>query len=378
MNIIINYLLKQFQGKILPNQRLIVAISGGQDSITLFILLFLIQRHWTIHLICIYCNHLWQYQSSQLFYHLSKVFFASQSTFLIPIALKKLSNEKQSREWRYTVLERVANLALSTVILTGHTSSDNLETILLNWIRGLGKFQSLAISSERTTYLPKLHCFSNKKQFSSFQNLLIKKTQLKDSFKVHKRQHRGWQQIFILRPLLGINRYEVYNNFNYWQFPIWVDPTNYYLRHGRNRIRYQILPCFRFYLNSSIDYSFLRSINNLSQELRLFEFNSFKQYKLTSFIRKNLIIQDIVVFLNIPYVLKKKVLFESLREIQYNRKLSYLFFEYLIQIILLTVKVNKKPKVPQILILSKSLIIIFFNYKLIIKTQPNLMHTINK
>ena len=53
-------------------------------------------------------------------------------------AIKKLSIEEAARELRYQFLSRVAIKAKTNIIAIGHTSDDQVETILMNIIRGCG------------------------------------------------------------------------------------------------------------------------------------------------------------------------------------------------------------------------------------------------
>lgn len=119
--------------KTLLNKRVLCSFSGGQDSTIVFFSLFHRKRQ-TINLI--YFHHLWQiqnYQASKGIFHLS---FNLKVPYSIIIATHSLANENRSRNWRKKKLFRFSNLQQTSIVVTGHTQTDSLETNLNNLIRG--------------------------------------------------------------------------------------------------------------------------------------------------------------------------------------------------------------------------------------------------
>ena len=66
------------------------------------------------------------------------------------------------------------------------------------------------------------------------------------------------QNVFLIRPLLFVNRFDLRKLCTFWQLPVYPDKTNENLNYYRNRIRKQFLPLLRFFFNPQIDKIFLQ------------------------------------------------------------------------------------------------------------------------
>ncbi len=196
---------------LIPNgSSLLLAVSGGQDSMALLKLISDIQHlhEWKIYVW--HGDHGWHSQS-QKFAAEIKV-WCNQNTidFYFDSTNKSTtSNEEKARKWRYKKLVETAQAVTKQTptrpcnyILTGHTGSDKAETFLLNVARGtnLAGLVSLNDSREITP------------------------------------------GIQLIRPLLNFNRSETSKICNEMNLPIWLDPTNNNQKLTRNKIRQQILP----------------------------------------------------------------------------------------------------------------------------------------
>ena len=121
--------------KTLLNKRVLCSFSGGQDSTIVFFSLFHRKTlNQTINLV--YFHHFWQIQNFQAckgIFHLS---FNLKVPYSILISTYSLSNENRSRNWRKKKLFRFSNLHHTSIVVTGHTQTDGLETNLNNLIRG--------------------------------------------------------------------------------------------------------------------------------------------------------------------------------------------------------------------------------------------------
>lgn len=112
------------------------SVSGGQDSLLLFLLLLHIQNQWNIKITILHFNHFWQQKnffSMQQIWKLSFIF--KNPIYLIP-AENLLKNEKKARLWRQQGITRINNIENSNIIFTGHTASDRIETAFWHLIRG--------------------------------------------------------------------------------------------------------------------------------------------------------------------------------------------------------------------------------------------------
>ena len=120
------------------NQSMILAISGGQDSITLLFIFLQLKDQWNWKLKIIYCNHLWQKDSFYTFLHLFKLAYLLNLPLYLAVTLQEVLTEKKARDWRSFTFQRITGFYLFTVVLTGHSKSDRIETGFFNLFRGSG------------------------------------------------------------------------------------------------------------------------------------------------------------------------------------------------------------------------------------------------
>ncbi|MCY7322505.1 MAG: tRNA lysidine(34) synthetase TilS [Phormidesmis sp. CAN_BIN36] len=183
-------------------ERLLVAVSGGQDSICLIKLLLDLQLKWNWQIAIVHCDHRWRSDSQQNADFVAKLANAWQVPFYLEIATKIPASEADARQWRYECLKKIAQLDDYTAIVTGHTASDRAETLLYNLIRGSGADGLQALIWKRSL-LPALN---------------------------------------LVRPLLEITRAETAQFCQISDLQIWEDTTNQDLTYARNRIRQELLP----------------------------------------------------------------------------------------------------------------------------------------
>ncbi len=144
------------------NDKIIIAVSGGLDSITLFILLYFTGF---FKLIIGHINHNLRKDSDddQLFVQeLCK-------EFDIPFFLKRLDSKSRSKsesfeEWarieRYSFLNNLSEKTNSKWIMTAHHSNDQVETILMNLSRQTGVSGLKGISKKHGKIIRPLLGFS--------------------------------------------------------------------------------------------------------------------------------------------------------------------------------------------------------------------------
>ena len=120
------------------NQSMILAISGGQDSISLLFIFLQLKDQWNWKLKIIYCNHLWQKDSFYSFLHLFKLAYLLNIDIYLAVTLQQVLTEQKARDWRSLTFQRITGFYLFTVVLTGHSKSDRIETGFFNLFRGSG------------------------------------------------------------------------------------------------------------------------------------------------------------------------------------------------------------------------------------------------
>jgi tRNA(Ile)-lysidine synthase len=119
-----------------PQATLLLAVSGGQDSMALVGLLRDLQRlhHW--RLLLWHGDHGWRPDSAQR----ARALAAWADGQGLPLELQRWSNpqtnEAAARHWRLAQLQRWASEQGASRVVTGHTASDRAETLLLQLARG--------------------------------------------------------------------------------------------------------------------------------------------------------------------------------------------------------------------------------------------------
>ena len=183
--------------------RLLLAISGGQDSMALLGLLLELQHQhrWTLQLW--HGDHGWHASSTTVAAELQEWCSRQDLKLELQRAPGELARtEAAARRWRYDTLEQLARSSGADVV-TGHTASDRAETMLLQVARG----SDLA---GLTTLRP-----------------------------VRPLSADGPQ---LRRPLLGFSRADTAAICRDLTLPVWEDPSNQSASFARNRIRHEVLP----------------------------------------------------------------------------------------------------------------------------------------
>ena len=126
-----------------PGDGVVVALSGGPDSVTLFDLLHRLKAKWDLTLYIAHLNHQLRPNAE------SDAAFVKQIARNYPVyiekenVLQRAKNKKQSleeaaRDARRAFLDTVKQKTGANKIALGHTKSDQAETVLLRLVRGAG------------------------------------------------------------------------------------------------------------------------------------------------------------------------------------------------------------------------------------------------
>ena len=131
----------------MPSQRpLLVAVSGGPDSVCLLHILVKLQGKLDIKLHVAHLDHQLRGIESEadaqhvscLAHQLGIPATIEQRDVKAYQARKHISPEEAAREVRYAFLSQVAESIEATQVAVGHTIDDHVETILMHLIRGTG------------------------------------------------------------------------------------------------------------------------------------------------------------------------------------------------------------------------------------------------
>lgn len=116
----------------------------------------------------------------------------------------RLGIEEAAREVRYQALAAMARKGRASAIVTAHTLDDQAETVLMHFLRGAAGAGLAGIPDERPVL--------------------------------------AGHAVTLLRPLLSVSKAEVFSYIRKHRLAYRVDPTNRSTRFTRNRIRRRLLP----------------------------------------------------------------------------------------------------------------------------------------
>jgi len=212
-------------------QRILMAVSGGQDSICLAKLLVDLQPKWQWDLAIAHCDHRWRPDSAA---NAAFVHKQSQNWNLPDFQVTAdtiPTNEASARTWRYTSLGSIAEEYRYSVVVTGHTASDRAETLLYNLVRGSGLDGLQALSWQRSLTAT----------------------------------------VTLVRPLLDLTREQTGKFCQQQNLPIWEDCTNQDRTHARNRLRLDVLPYLKTYLNPQTEQALAQTAELLQAEVEFLD-----------------------------------------------------------------------------------------------------------
>ncbi len=129
-----------------PESRLLVAVSGGQDSVALVHLLLELKRDWPgLDIALAHFNHQLRVEAAaderfvrQLARRLRLKIFVGRGRVREFARQNKLNLEEAGRLKRYEFLEKTAGKWGADLVLTAHTMTDQAETVLMRIFRGTG------------------------------------------------------------------------------------------------------------------------------------------------------------------------------------------------------------------------------------------------
>jgi tRNA(Ile)-lysidine synthase len=210
-------------------EKLVVAVSGGADSVCLLHILFDLREELKIKLHIAHLNH--QLRGADSDGDAEYVGDLARK-LKIPATIEKrdvkgyqkeqrLSLEEAAREVRYRFLAEVARTIGAKRVAAGHTKDDHIETILMHLIRGSG-----------TRGLRGLQ------PYTLWQS--------------------GEESLIIVRPLLEISHQETEGYCRQHKLTPRLDASNLSLSPLRNRVRQQLMPLLESY-NPAVAEALLRT-----------------------------------------------------------------------------------------------------------------------
>ncbi|MBR8828030.1 MAG: tRNA lysidine(34) synthetase TilS [Gomphosphaeria aponina SAG 52.96 = DSM 107014] len=208
----------------------LVAVSGGQDSLCLTKLLLDLQPKWEWKIAIAHCDHGWS-SDEGIADHVEKIAKEWGINYAQKTAEKIKETEAAARKWRYEALREIAETEGLENIVTGHTLSDRAETVLYNLIRGAGADGIATLTWERQLT----------------------------------------EKIRLVRPILNISRRETGEFCQAYKLPIWEDAANKNMRYARNRIRQDLIPYLKEQFNPQVEKALAQTGEILREEVEYLE-----------------------------------------------------------------------------------------------------------
>ncbi len=189
--------------------RVLVAVSGGPDSVVLLDALDRLKGTFSLELMVAHFDHCLRPQDDERETRFVASLAASKNLpFMTQKALSSpaksgKSLEEEARDWRYAFLDHAKNAHGAHKIALGHTLDDQAETVIMRLLRGSGPAGLSGIPPVRSHH--------------------------------------------IIRPLIEITRREIQDYIVCRNLRTITDPSNFEKHHLRNRIRLDLLPELKTY-----------------------------------------------------------------------------------------------------------------------------------
>lgn len=218
-----------------PGDRVLVALSGGPDSVALLRVLLELSRTWNFDLHAAHANHQLRGRESDEDENFVE---ALCEALEVPLTVRSLDAfsvkgnlEDNARKMRYRFLSEKA-VELNAAIATGHTRDDQAETFLMKLVRGAGPQGLSAIHPLRIDSLQDEE--EHSRELTSGENEV-------DAAKP--------ETVKVVRPLLELSRKALLRYLENCGQTYRSDRTNEDLSFDRNWIRYSLMPLLKERLN---------------------------------------------------------------------------------------------------------------------------------
>ena len=205
------------------NDKILVAVSGGPDSICLLNILYNIKERLKIELYVAHVNHLIRKEAKSDAEFVKEFcdsknieFFYKECDVKEKAQTEKISTEEAGRNARYEFFEEIANKYNINKIAIGHNKNDLAETLIMNILRGTGTQGLKAILNKNGKYI---------------------------------------------RPLLDVDREKIEEYCEKNNLKPRIDLTNFENNYTRNKIRNIVIP----YVKKEFNPNIVETLTRLSQ-----------------------------------------------------------------------------------------------------------------
>ncbi|MFK3939495.1 tRNA lysidine(34) synthetase TilS [Alkalihalobacillus sp. NPDC078783] len=193
----------------IDGQHVVVAVSGGPDSMALLHFLYEERRRYRIRVTAAHINHQLRGEESEQDERLVKTYceqagidFISQRVDVKRYAQKqRIGSSLAARELRYSQLERILDESKGDCLAVAHHGDDQIETVLMKFVRSANALQKPGMEAIRPFHQAKL-----------------------------------------IRPFLALSKSDIFTYCDENSIPYRIDSSNASSAYTRNRFRETILP----------------------------------------------------------------------------------------------------------------------------------------
>jgi len=270
--------------------KLVVAVSGGADSVCLINILAQQRRELGVELHVAHLDH--QIRGAESESDASYVFNLAHKLG-VPVTVERRdvaeyldrkggSLEEGAREIRYRFLAEVAGSIGASSVVVGHTCDDHIETILMHLLRGAGTAGLCGLQTRSVL------------QYGENGEL-----------------------IEVVRPLLDITRQETLDYCQSQNLAPRSDSSNTSLSFLRNRVRLELLPTLRNY-NPGIDRALLRLADIAEDDVSFIEEQASLLWNELAAEEEGFIYLDIDKVVALPRAIQRQVFRRAVRQLRGN------------------------------------------------------------
>jgi tRNA(Ile)-lysidine synthase len=274
-----------------PGETLVVAVSGGPDSVCLLHILVGLRKKLGISLHAAHLNHRLRGEEAEadaryvatLVKQLDVPATIDSRDVRAHQAEHRLSPEEAAREVRYAFLAQVARSISTERVAVGHTADDHTETILMHLIRGSGTRGLRGLLSSSRWRSP------------------------------------SGASLTVIRPLLAVSREETAGYCQQHGLKPRLDSSNLSLSPLRNRIRRQLMPLLRRY-NPQVAEALFRTARIAADDLAFIDQEVAQLWGDIARDMESSVVLDMARFLALPSALQRSLLRAAIEKCLSNLK----------------------------------------------------------
>ena len=272
-----------------PQDKIVIGVSGGPDSMCLLDILNSLKEKLKIEMIVAHVNHMIRKEANEETEYVEN--YCKNQNILCYVKKveveklakeQKLGTEEMGRKIRYEFFEEIAKKENANKIATAHNANDNSETILMNFLRGTSP--------------------------SGLKGIEIKRNQVTSL--------SSKEILTYIRPLRECERCEIENYCQEHNLEPKIDLSNFENIYTRNKIRNLLIPYLQKEFNPNITETMNRLSEIATEEEHYFAEIVAKEYETLKLGNNDTeIILDLKAFNELPKVIKSRLILYTINKL---------------------------------------------------------------